>query len=169
MSQPVVAGLAVGIGFILLFAVLKIPEETAAIPTVPKFTEPQAAQIVIEDIQKYTPNTTRNDIYVFSGGKGYVALDRFLEEGKHLPLFYYHPFTGTRFFINGTDNSIISVCPKEMCHSKPELIGRLVYVFDMDCGEGCGVGAYYIDAIKGEVAYTNLPSKPLQQPYKPII
>jgi hypothetical protein len=156
VSIPVIAGLAVGIGMIMLFATLKMPEQVSLIPTVPRVSEEQAAQIVIEDIQSYSPNTKRNDIHLYSS-EGYLAIDRFFKEGKHLPLFYYHPITATRFFINSTDNSIISACPERICDAKPELIGKLVYGFDMDCGEGCGVGAYYVDAIKGEVAYTNLP------------
>lgn len=123
----------------------------------PKITEKQGAQIVIDDIQKYS-NATRNDVYLYASGNGYVALDKFFEQGMHLPLIFYHA-NGTVFRINVTDNTIISACPERVCDSTSEVVGKLVYLFDMDCGEGCGVGFYIVDAIRGEIAYTNLPAK----------
>jgi hypothetical protein len=86
---PVITGLAIGIGFILVFSLLSIAPRSYE----PRISERQAAKIIANHLEEKWNGFVNYGIYT---PEGYLEYDMFHSRGFHLPLVFVHE-SGTQF------------------------------------------------------------------------
>lgn len=156
LAAPVAAGLAIGIGFVLLL-ILVFGKTSSSIPTVPALMEDQAIDIMKADIKKRVGDNVT--VYLYLRDSRDPA-----NVNRPLPLIYYDQEKNLVYHINGTSQTVTDSCtPSMTCFPNIEyrgvdnfLKGRLVYFLDGSySGEGKSAPAYYfIDAMNGEVVWS---------------
>ena len=153
-SLPVIAGLGVGIGLVILFASAPIPN---TIPIIPELTEDEAFEIMKADIQSRVGEAT---VIL------YMRHPLNPDNTRPLPLIYYSEELGRQYQIDGKSHEIISscvpsiLCPINIAHSGIEesIDGRLVYFLDgAYSGEKVSCPAFYfIDALNGDILWSDI-------------
>jgi hypothetical protein len=154
-TAPVIAGLAVGVGFVLLLIVV-INQHFSSIPTVPVLTEARAIDIMKADVKE----RDGDDVIILLYGRDSNGPDNV---NRPLLLVYYDPDKDLVYYINGTSHAISNSCiPSPAClnvHNRgidKAVADRLAYIVDgRYSGEGKSAPAFYfIDAMSGEVVWS---------------
>lgn len=155
LAVSVAAGLAIGIGFVLLL-ILVFGKTSSSIPTVPALMEVQVIDMMKADIKNRVGDNVT--VYLYLRDSHDPA-----NVNRPLPLIYYDQEKNLLYFINGTSYTISSSCtPSLACFNiqnmdiAKSVAGRLVYFLDGSySGEGKSAPAYYfIDAMNGEVVWS---------------
>jgi hypothetical protein len=151
---PVAAGLACGIGLIILFSVSTIPN---MIPTTPRLTEDEVFDIMKADIQGRIGEATVTL---------YMRHPRNPDNTGPLPLIYFSEELGRQYGIDGKSHEVTyscvpsRECPINIAHSGVEksINGRLVYFLDgaYSGNEISSPAFYFIDAMNGDVLWSDI-------------
>lgn len=164
LAIAAVAGLAVGIAFILIFSTISYISNYRAVPTQSKITQEQAIDIAVHDATtKYLNNSKTIKVLTIDRHQGglYIPVQNFAKEGNLvLPLLYVHP-NGTYYEIDATTHEItkcyIPYCPLPEQDMKT-IQGRLGWMVELvsRCDnfpiKGYDV-VYVIDSLNGEIIW----------------
>jgi hypothetical protein len=162
IALPVIAGLAVGVGMIILFAIVQVPHGDAQFPailTTSRISQGQALGVLFAEFQRNFSNFTLNDLYIYdfydSKKPKWVTAEEVMQsDHQAIHLFFYHQ-NGTLFRINSTDSTVMSTCPPNVCARTTQFPGKLTYVIEADCTrcDDYGFDVYVIDAIEGRLIH----------------
>jgi hypothetical protein len=160
IALPVIAGLAVGVGTIILFITVQVPSQDAQFPeilTTSRITQEQAIVILFKEFQRNFSNFTLSNLYIYDihdreNPKWATAEEVMQSDHQAIQLIFYHQ-NGTLFYINSTDNTVRGTCPPSTCARTIQFLDKLAYVIEADCNR-CneyGFDVYVIDAIEGKL------------------
>ena len=159
-TAPVLAGLAIGVGFIVLFSILFPPSHSLE----PKISKEKAVETAVHDLTtNYIRNPVGIKIYAVIGDQNgaYLPVDSFLKE-RNLNLVRVHSEpNGTFFFIDPKTDSLeectIPYCPLPEEGMKT-VEGRFAWIVDLvsrcENFPNNTIGVIYaIDAATGEIIF----------------
>ncbi len=157
---PVLAGLVIGLGFIMLFS---SAINSLHLPKV-KISEEQAVGIAIQDLTtEYIKNPVGIKIYTIieHGNAEYIPVEEFPKEGNWpLVLVYSHP-AGTFYLVDARTYAVeechIPYCPLPE-QGMQAIEGRLGWIVDLvarceNFPQNTTVVIYTIDAETGEIIF----------------
>lgn len=152
ITAPVIAGLAVGIGFITLFSLLLGPTHSTLTPEI---SPESALEIAEKDLRERSTDIVRITPYV-----DFVNPDGV--HNRQFPLIYLHP-NGTQYYINSTTSEIESSCNPSTSAClvygqdiRDAISGRLTYLVDLVWFHEKGHSSsaiYHVDAKTEEIVY----------------
>lgn len=157
---PVVAGLAMGVGFIVLFS---FTFNSVSLPAV-KISEEQAVKIGVQDLTaKYIRNPEAIKIYalVDDHDGAYVPIDSLGKEGNLTHTLVYSEPDGTFHLVNVETHSTVE-CQVPYCplpeQGMKSMGGRLAWIVDLisrceNFPSNTTVVIYAIDAETGEIIW----------------
>ncbi len=146
--------MAVGIAFILLFAILWVPyrNEFPAILDAPRLNQRQAIEILANTLDSNFQDFNIDGLYIYdiygSNDNRWVNATEAMKLDRQVIHFIFYHQNGTLIRINPTNNTITGVCPPDQCRHNPKFDGKLVYVIEADYD---GFEVYYIEALAGQL------------------
>jgi hypothetical protein len=175
-TAPVLAGLAVGVGFIVLLSVVF----SSPYFSEPKITREKAVEIAVHDLTtKYVKNPPVIKIYAIvdrlSQTAAYPTIDAFLKEENYTLVMAYANTNGTFYFVDPTtltfEECRIPYCPLTEQGMKA-LEGRFAWIVDLAtrCEDYPNYGAdiiYAIDAKTGQIIWHHNSSQ--HEPQQPFV
>jgi hypothetical protein len=178
-AVPVIAGFAIGIGFVVLVSM--------AFPSLslePEISKEIATEIGVKDMTtNYITNPPLIKIYVLIKGQiaaANIPVDDFLRDGGNnytIPMAHTSAVDRTFYHVNPETRSLLE-CDIPYCHFREDgmeaLTGRYAWIVDIvtQCEEYPHYGAdikYAIDTKTGQILWRNFASPEQQEQQEPFV
>lgn len=164
---PVVAGLAIGIAFIVLFAMSFPPSSSSSNNFEPRISKEKAVEIAVHDLTtRYIENPPVIKIYAIidkqSQEAAYPTVETFLKEENNTLVMAHAAANGSAFYFIDANTLSLEECHVPYCPlgepGMSALKGRFAWIVELatQCDEYPNYGAditYAIDAKTGQILW----------------